>query len=86
MEIIQLIASTSIIISGILLVGFLNKRFDLGLEGEAYGMLGSTSCNNQAKGLAEKDKLIKSLTERVQVLEQLVTDPKEQLKREIDRL
>ena len=86
MEIIQLVASTSIIVSGILLVGFLNKRFDLGLEDASSGMWGSSGCNSQAKRIAEKDKLIKSLSERVEVLEKLVTDPREQLKKEIDNL
>ena len=86
MEIIQFIASTSIIVSGILLVGFLNKRFDLGLEGESFGKWNGETCNNQTKRLAEKDRLIKSLSDRVEVLEKLVTDPREQLKREINGL
>jgi hypothetical protein len=86
MEFIQIIISTSIIVGGILLVGYLNKRFDLGLDDISSEMFGGLGCNTQIKRLAEKDKLIKSLTERVEVLEKLITDPQEQLKREINCL
>ncbi|MDG1752398.1 MAG: hypothetical protein P8I03_12160 [Thalassotalea sp.] len=86
MEIIQLIATTSIIVSGILLVGFLNKRFNLGIEDTSSEFWVGASYKNQVKDSVEKDELIQSLSARVQVLEQLITDPKEQLRREIDRL
>ena len=86
MEIIQLIAATSIIVAGILLVGYLNKRFELGLEDHSTGGWALTNCTNQTNRLAEKDKIIKNLSERVAVLEKLVTDPQEQLKKQIDSL
>ncbi len=86
MEILQLITTTSIIVIGIALVGYLNKRFSLGIEDISSEFWVGPSDENQAKDSVEKDKLIKSLSERVKVLEQIITDPKEQLKREIDRL
>ncbi|MDO6446580.1 hypothetical protein Q4493_12420 [Colwellia sp. 1_MG-2023] len=86
MEIMQLIVATSIIVAGILLVGYLNKRFELGLEDSSLGGCTLTNGANYSNRLAEKDKIIKNLSERVAVLEKLVTDPQEQLKKEIDSL
>ncbi|GAA6204204.1 MULTISPECIES: hypothetical protein [Thalassotalea] len=86
MEIIQLIVSTSVIVAGILLVGFLNKRYELGLEDNTSGGWAFSNCASYPKRLAEKDQIIKNLSERVAVLEKLVTDPQEQLKQEIDSL
>ena len=87
MEFFQLVTTTTLIISAIAVLAYLNKRYDLGLNDVSDGsMLGSLNYGQSGKLLKAKDDEIKDLKQRVQVLEALVTDPKEQLKREIDNL
>jgi hypothetical protein len=87
MEVLQLFLTMIVIILGISTLAYLNKKYDLGLNEVS-------SCNGFNDGNARelshllhiKEQEIGSLKERVQVLEKLVTDPKEHLKREIDAL
>jgi len=87
MEIILLCLTTILIVSSIAVLGFLNKKYDLGLN----DMSGCTwfdepNSDELNKKIAEKEKQINDLKQRVQILEKLVTDPREQLKRDIDNL
>jgi len=94
METIQTILTIFGVFTGIALLAYVDKRYALGLN---VGMNAddnwfSCASNNrqstssQIDKLAEKDREIKALAERVATLEKLVTDPAEQLKREIDGL
>ena len=97
MEIIQMVA-LFIAISAVLFgVTYLDKKYQLNLGhygtklddmfgiDDSFGQ-GSVSKETLNKELAKKDDVISNLTERVQTLERIVTDPAEQLKRKIDRL
>ncbi len=97
MEIIQMIALFITISVALFAVAYLDKKYQLNLS--HYGAMlddmfgideslgqGSVSKETLEKELAKKDDVITNLTERVQTLERIVTDPAEQLKRDIDRL
>jgi len=88
MEFIQLILTTAVIVSAILVIAIVDKKYQLGLNNSS-GMWGSSSLNAKLSiksEVARKDAEIEALKQRVAVLEKLVTDPTEQLKREIDSL
>ncbi|WP_448566940.1 hypothetical protein [Thalassotalea ganghwensis] len=61
------------------------NKFGLDVNG-LFGSLEPVKGTNVDMLLSAKDKEIKALSERVAVLERLVTDPSEQLKREIEQL
>ncbi len=87
MEIIQLCLTTILIVSSIAVLGFLNKRYDLGLnELSGCSWFDDIKPNALNKIVDEKDQQINDLKQRVQILEKLITDPREQLKRDIDNL
>ena len=100
MEFIQYTGYVIVISCSIVALALLNKRFDLGLSVTAdeisFGDLNSSdiwgcsmsssSTTNQQKQLKIKSKEIVELQQRVAVLEKLLTDPSEQLKREINSL
>ncbi|REL25748.1 hypothetical protein DXX93_03710 [Thalassotalea euphylliae] len=91
MEIVEKTLLIFTIMAAIVGLAWLDKRFALGLSG---GMNLGVSAN--AKGsakdaelqrqIAEKSQEVELLKQRVATLERIVTDPAEQLKREIDRL
>lgn len=87
MEVFQLLPTTVIIVTAIALLGFLNQRFDLGLSDLSYGpRVDSIDSTKLHKIILEKNVEVNDLKKRIQVLEKIVTDPKEQLRREIDDL
>ena len=90
METVQTILTIFAVFTGVVVLAFLDKRFALGLNtglGEgANNLLFGCSSSKQQQRLAQKDEQIKALEARVAVLEKIVTDPAEQLKREIDSL
>ena len=87
MDILQLLLTMIVIILGISSLAFLNKKFELGLNDLSFegGGAGVNKCELN-KRLSIKEQEIGQLKARVKILEQLVTDPREQLKREINRL
>ena len=88
METIQTVMSILTIFTGIALLAYLDKRYALGLNdglNAGSNWFGCSSANTEAK-LADKEREIEGLKERVATLEKIVTDPAEQLKREIDNL
>lgn len=87
MEIFQLFATTLIIVTAIALLGFLNKSFDLGLSDLSHDpRIGTIDSMKLHKIISEKNAEVNDLKKRIQVLEKIVTDPKEQLRREINNL
>ncbi|NMP29975.1 hypothetical protein HII17_00250 [Thalassotalea sp. M1531] len=92
MEMIEAFMTVIMIVSAIAVLAFLDKRFNLGLNaglggyGASYDFWGRPIDNTADKVRAEKDTEIKALKSRIEALEKIVTDPAEQLKREIDQL
>lgn len=93
MEILHMFIATVIIVSAIAVLGFLDKKYQLGLSASSelsyqpkMNNHGSHITAQFEQVISTKNKEIKELQERVNVLERIVTDPKEQLLREIDRL
>jgi len=87
MELLQDASLVALIVTSIAALAYLNKRFDLGLEMSPsdFGMCGK-SYREEDRVIANKDREIIDLKQRIEVLEKLVTDPAERLKREIDSL
>ena len=87
MEFLQDASLVALIVTSIAGLAYLNKRFDLGLEMSSSDltMCGGSVYKRDAT-LASKDKEINELKQRIEVLEKLITDPGERLKREIDSL
>lgn len=100
MEFIQYTGYVIVISCSIIAIALLNKRFNLGLgvtadeisagdlnSSDIWGSsMSSSSTTKQQKQLKIKSKEIADLQQRVAVLEKLLTDPSEQLKREINSL
>ena len=100
MEFIQYTGYVIVISCSIVALALLNKRFDLGLgvtadeissgdlnSSDIWGCsMSSPSTTKQQQQLKIKSKEIVDLQQRVAVLEKLLTDPSEQLKREINSL
>ncbi len=89
MEFIQLIGVTTVIVSAIIVLAVVDKKYHLNLNASLWDTsddwLGrSQQAKNQQAN--DKDQTIQALQSRIEVLEKLVTDPAEQLKREIDAL
>ena len=87
MEFLEDASLVALIVTSIAGLAYLNKRFDLGLEMSSSDltMCGGSVYKRDAT-LASKDKEINELKQRIEVLEKLITDPGERLKREIDSL
>lgn len=100
MEFIQYTGYVIVISCSIVALALLNKRFDLGLgvtadeissgdfnSGDIWGCsMSSSTTTKLQKQLKIKSKEIADLQQRVAVLEKLLIDPCEQLKREINSL
>ncbi|WP_286262564.1 hypothetical protein [Thalassotalea atypica] len=90
MEVIQVLGLVILVISSIAVLAVIEKKYDLnlGISSYNYDDMDCWGFGHQStrKQLAEKDKTIAQLIERVEVLEKIVTDPAEQLKREINQL
>lgn len=98
MELLQIAGVTLIVCSAIFVLEVLDKKYQLNLNmgfNEAswsneglfgYGNSGTKVNQNLLNELADKDKTIEALAQRVAVLEKIVTDPAEQLKRDIEQL
>ena len=91
MEIIEKTVLIFTIVASIAGLAWLDKRFVLGLS--RGGNLGFSLEGQDAvteselkRQIEEKSQEVESLKARVAILEQIVTDPAEQLKREIDGL
>lgn len=81
------------VVSAIVFLAYIDKRFGLGLNtglsnDDWFGH--SANATNATKAskteLTNKEQEIQKLKERVATLEKIVTDPKEQLRKEIDSL
>ena len=75
--------------AGIFVLALLDKKYRLGLMAcagreSARGLWGGHSAKSASD--KRKDEQIRQLQQRVEVLERIVTDPQEQLKRDIERL
>ena len=75
--------------AGIFVLALLDKKYQLGLTACAKsesdrGLWGGNSANGTCD--KRKDERIRQLEQRIEVLERIVTDPQEQLKRDIDKL
>ncbi|MEW6981476.1 hypothetical protein AAD001_02355 [Colwelliaceae bacterium 6471] len=81
MEYIQDAGFIFILVSTIALLTYLDKKFNLGLA-ESSGF----TKNNTNAQLDDNEQTIVELKKRIQVLERIVTDPREQLKRDIESL
>ena len=79
------IGLTLVILISMLALQLLANKFNIDISG-VEGAAKLNHRNDIEARLESKDKEIKALAKRVAVLERLVTDPREQLKREIDRL
>jgi len=86
MEVFESIFIVTIIVSAIVSLAYIDKRFKLGLNAgfDSEQLLGYQSYSQQSS--KQNDDEINALKERIAILEKIVTDPAEQLKREIDNL
>lgn len=98
MELLQIAGVTIIVCSAIFVLALLDKKYQLNLNmgfndtswnNESffgYGTSNTRANQNLHNELTDKDKMIDALAKRVAVLEKIVTDPTEQLKRDIEQL
>ncbi|MFD2168016.1 hypothetical protein ACFSJY_17305 [Thalassotalea euphylliae] len=88
METMEKVMIIFAIASSIFALAWADKRFNLSLFTQGWmdcsdGFGGQSRLN---KALKEKSAEVEALKQRVATLERIVTDPQEQLKREIDSL
>lgn len=89
MEFMQLISVTTVIVSAIIVLAVVDKKYQLNLNATFWGnsedWFGHRG-HSQMSEVQAKDKVISELKSRIEVLEKIVTDPAEQLKRDIEAL
>lgn len=93
MELLSTVTVIFSIITGIAFLAYLDKRFSLGLNEQlsADGWFSTTSQTSTTSSTVESMKRahhqeLDVLRKRIETLEKILTDPAEQLKRDIDNL
>lgn len=88
MEILHHFDSVSLFLITFFALYYADKRFNWGLNDMAFALSSDRIDKNERSNKINeaKDDEIAKLKERIKVLEAIVTDPKEQLRKEIDSL